>query len=63
MRTFSVLRMLALAVALSAPLAQAALAGQQEQQAMIQSASASAGISTGGGPYANDAVMAPAVGD
>lgn len=63
MRTFSVLRMLALAAALSAPLAQAALAGQPVQQAMSQSAAASTGVFTGGGPYTNDAVMAPTVGD
>lgn len=55
MRTFSILRVLAVAAALSAPLAQAAVAGQQEQQAMSQTATASVGAFTGGGPYDNDA--------
>lgn len=35
MRTLTILRALTLAAALSAPLTQAALAGQQEQQALV----------------------------
>ncbi|MDE2227762.1 MAG: hypothetical protein KGL11_01815 [Alphaproteobacteria bacterium] len=51
MRTSYVLRALVLAAALSAPLAQAASAGQQEQQALAsQTVAASAG-SLGGGVY------------
>ena len=42
MRTLTILRALTLAAALSAPLAQAALAGQQEQQAMTGQSVASA---------------------
>lgn len=42
MRTSTILRALTLAAALSAPLAQAALAGQQEQQAMTSQSAASA---------------------
>ena len=64
MRTFTILRALVLAAALSAPLAQAALAGQAqqaEQQAMTHSAVPTPAY--GGGPYNNDAAMSPAVGD
>ncbi len=64
MRTFSVLlRALVLTAALSAPFAQVALAGEQEQQAMSQTGTASGGSYTGGGLYNNDAQMSPAVGD
>ncbi|MDE2229296.1 MAG: hypothetical protein KGL11_09685 [Alphaproteobacteria bacterium] len=59
MRTFSIFRALAVAAVLSAPLAQAAFAGQQMQQAAIQ---ASAATLTGGA-YGNDTVTSPAVGD
>lgn len=50
MRALTILRVLTLAAALSAPLAQAALAGQQEQQAMTNQSAvpAPAGIT---GPY------------
>jgi hypothetical protein len=61
MRTFTVLRALVLAAALSAPLAQAALAGQQEQQALTTQG-AFATPSYGAGAY-SDAVLSPAVGD
>jgi len=61
MRNFTVLRALVLAAALSAPLAQAALAGQQEQQAMT-SQGALATPSYGASPY-SDALLSPAVGD
>ncbi|MDE2229771.1 MAG: hypothetical protein KGL11_12125 [Alphaproteobacteria bacterium] len=61
MRTFTVLRVLALATALSAPLAQAALAGQQEQQALVGQSAVTA-PSFGVGPY-SDAALSPAVGD
>ncbi|HVA34732.1 MAG TPA: hypothetical protein VNG52_00725 [Stellaceae bacterium] len=62
MRTSFILRALVLAAALSAPLAQAASAGQSEQQAMTsQTITASAG-SFGGGAY-SDQLTAPAVGD
>ncbi|MGH6879211.1 MAG: hypothetical protein ACREHV_17765 [Rhizomicrobium sp.] len=63
MRTFSMLRTLVLAAALSAPLAQAALAGQQEQQAMASQTASSAGSFNGGGPYGNDSHLSPSVGD
>ncbi|HKR20467.1 MAG TPA: hypothetical protein VJS41_10035 [Stellaceae bacterium] len=42
MRTLTILRALTLAAALSAPLAQVALAGQQQQQAMTGQSAASA---------------------
>lgn len=61
MRTLTVFRALVLAAALSAPLAQAALAGQVEQQALA-SQSATTAISHGG-PYNNNALMSPAVGN
>ena len=62
MRTSFILRALVLAAALSAPLAQAALAGQSEQQALAnQTITVSAG-SFGGGPY-SDQLTAPAVGE
>ena len=64
MRNFTILRALILAAALSAPLTQAALAGQAiqpQQQAMSQGAVPTP--SYGGGPYNNDALMSPAVGD
>lgn len=60
MRALTVFRPLVIAIALSAPLAQAALAGQVEQQAMTNQ---SAGTSfSNGGPY-SDQLLAPAVGD
>lgn len=59
-RVLTVFRPLVVAVALSAPLAQAALAGQVEQQAMTNH-SASASVSNGS-PY-GDQLLAPAVGD
>jgi len=60
MRTFTVLRALALAAALSTPLAQAALACPQDPPAMT-GGSAPITPSYGGGPYNNDAVMSPSV--
>jgi len=52
MRTLTILRALTLAAVLSAPLAQAALAGQQEQQALAhQSAVSAPAFITG--PYDN----------
>jgi len=50
MRTLAVLRPLVVAILLSAPLAQAALAGQQVQQALSSQSAASAPISITG-PY------------
>ncbi|HYL34084.1 MAG TPA: hypothetical protein VEU53_13165 [Stellaceae bacterium] len=50
MRTLTILRALTLAAALSAPLAQAALANQQEQQAMTSQSAASAPVFITG-PY------------
>ena len=44
MRTLTIMRALALAAALSAPLAQAALAGQQEQQAVSSQSGQSADV-------------------
>jgi len=61
MRTFTVLRAFALAAALSAPLAQAALAGQQEQQAMTGQNAVNTPF-FGANPYSN-ALTAPPVGD
>jgi hypothetical protein len=60
MRSSTILRALVLATALSAPLAQAALAGQQEQQAMT-SQSAAAPLTNG--TIYTDQLTAPAVGD
>ncbi|GEM_PF-6539741 len=59
MRTLTILRTLVLAAALSAPLAQAALASQVQQAAVQQNATSN--ISNG--DLYNDAVMAPAIGD
>jgi hypothetical protein len=61
MRVLTVFRPLVIAVALSAPLAQAALAGQVEQQAMTNQSAAASSFSNGG-PY-SDQLLAPAVGD
>jgi len=61
MRTFLVLRALAVAAALSAPIAQAAFADQPEQQARVQTDNGSAGF-VGGGPY-SDSHLSPPVGD
>jgi len=60
MRTSFVLRALVLAVALSAPLAQVALAGQVEQQALASRTAAASSFSAG--PY-GDQLTAPSVGD
>jgi hypothetical protein len=61
MRTFLVLRVLAVAAALSAPIAQAAFADQQEQQAKVQTDNGSAGFDVGG-PYSTSH-LSPTVGD
>ncbi|MDE1902427.1 MAG: hypothetical protein KGI46_01065 [Alphaproteobacteria bacterium] len=61
MRSLTVFRALVVAVALSAPLAQAALAGQVEQQALANQSVAAA--FSHGGPYSSDALVSPAVGD
>ena len=62
MRTFSILRALVLAAALTAPLAQGALADQQTQQQQQAAASRSAATTPayGAGPYDQPA---PPVGD
>ncbi|HEV2264802.1 MAG TPA: hypothetical protein VGR79_09740 [Stellaceae bacterium] len=60
MRTLTILRTLTLAIALSAPIAQAALAGQV-QQAFVQHNVASA--INNSGPYSNDAALSPALGN
>ena len=62
MRTLTVFRALVLSAALSAPLAQAALAGQIEQQASANQGAVAATFSHGG-QYSNDALTSPAVGD
>lgn len=62
MRTLTLFRALMLSAALSAPLAQAALAGQVQQQAMVNQSAAAATFSHGG-PYSNDALTSPAIGD
>jgi len=61
MRTSMIFRALVLAGALAAPLSQAALAGQQEQQALSNHAAITSSIN--GGAYSNDATLSPAVGD
>jgi len=67
MRTFSLLRLVALTATLSLPLAQVALAdasAQSEQQAAAGHPTYSGGGSfVGGGAYDNDAIMSPTVGE
>ncbi|MGH7014251.1 MAG: hypothetical protein ACREEL_08885 [Stellaceae bacterium] len=60
MRVLTVLHPLVVIVALSAPLAQAALAGQT-QQALVHQNSVTSSFSNDG-PY-SDQLLAPAVGD
>ncbi len=62
MRTFSILRALVLATAITAPLAQAAVAQDAQQQALANGNTATASF-YGAGPYDNDQLTAPAVGD
>jgi len=63
MRTLSILRALAVAAVLSAPLAQVAMAqAVDQQQAEVPNGNGSAGSFTGGGPYSNSQ-LAPTVGD
>lgn len=61
MRTSMFLRALVLAAAVSAPLGQVALAGQQEQQAATSQQNAATSSSYGN--LYNDQQTAPAVGD
>lgn len=65
MRTFTVLRTLVLAAALSAPVMQVALAdsASSTQNAAAFSLQHDAAPMSIGGPYDNDANLAPPVGD
>lgn len=69
MRMSILLRATVLAAALAAPLAQVALADEQTQQDSQQTQQASMAHNSGSfatpstGPYSNDAVMSPAIGD
>jgi hypothetical protein len=65
-RILTVMRPLLIAVPLSAPLAQAALAGQVEQQATVSHSAATSFsnlVLYGGGGLYSDQRLAPAVGD
>jgi len=67
MRVFSIVRVIALAAAMVVPVAHAALAdAPQTQPGASLSSSANAGdppAAVGGGPYDNDFVMAPPLGN
>jgi hypothetical protein len=61
MRVLTIFRPLVVAVALSAPLAQVALAAQTQQALLNQNAATASFVQ--GSPYNNDTLMSPAVGD
>lgn len=60
MRTLTILRTLVLATALSAPVAQAALAGQVQQAFVQQNAASTLSNSS---PFNNDAALSPSLGN